>query len=241
MAFLGRGMSKNCSEKREESERGKGILVYQRKSRNNMENPSFFSSTTKLIMDRQERGEAAPPTFSATVWADANSSHLLTCACRFCLTEASYSTPPSRSIILDLNACPRRPEPARTGNTPNVSAAGTVSSWVKVHPGILMPPPSWSSPRQNQLPPLPRRNEISLPPLGDISFREFLNFGSKKRASCCRNMLHKGGVSDEELKRWLKEELFIRDVDAYASILRSPNMDFGRLLPGSSSDNEHRP
>ncbi|CAH9123070.1 unnamed protein product [Cuscuta epithymum] len=240
MAFLGKGMDKGCSGKREESERGKGILVYQRKSRNNMENPSFFSSATKLIMDQQERVEAAPPTSSATVWADANSSHLLTCACHFCLTEASNSTHPSRSNILDLTACPR-PEPAGTGNTPNVSAAATVSSWAKVHPSILMPPPSWSSPRQNQLPPLPHRNEISLPPLGDISFREFLNFGRKRRVSCCRDMLHRGGFSDEELKRWLKEELFIRDVDAYASIIRSPNMDFEKLLPGSSSDNEHCP
>nr|GLL41010.1 hypothetical protein Itr_chr12CG05060 [Ipomoea trifida] len=267
-------MSKDSGEKKSgdhhQSKKGKGIVMYQRKK--------YSHNKKATALPSKQHAPPLPPEITVTDWADANSGHLLTCACRVC--TAAVPTPLFRSNIIaspqladtPLHNLPvpvsqsRRfnpPRPERdcpTGFMPPPQPvvghfrANKVSK-AKVYPSVVIPP-------SNE--PLKTRREIPLPKMEDISFIELLTSGSApsqpaisfmdvlqngKKVAGGYNfrqrfveksngpnyymkmvMEEEGGVDDEQLFREVKQELMIREVDAYACLLRKENLDFGKVL-----------
>nr|GLL41009.1 hypothetical protein Itr_chr12CG05050 [Ipomoea trifida] len=247
-------MSKDTAEKKSgdhQSKKGKEILMYQRKNKSTKDSHNKKSTA---LPSKQHAPLPQAAEVTVTDWTDANSGHLLTCACRVCTGGAP--TPPFRSNII----APRRPErdcPAGFMPPPQpvVGHFRTKVSKAKVYPSVVIPP-------SNE--PLKTRREIPLPKMEDISFIELLASGSapSQPAISFMDVLQNGkkvaggynfrqrfveksngpnyymkmvmeeerGVDDEQLFREVKQELMIREVDAYACLLRKENLDFGKVL-----------
>nr|GMC60193.1 hypothetical protein Iba_chr02bCG8500 [Ipomoea batatas] len=243
-------MSKDSGEKKSgdhhQSKKGKGIVMYQRKK----------YSHNKKATALPSKQHAPPPEITVTGWADANSGHLLTCACRVCTGGAP--TPLFRSNII----APRRPErdcPAGfvppPQPVPGHFRANKVSKG-KVYPSVVIPPSSNEPQKTSREIPLPKMEDISFiellasgsaPSQPAISFMDMLQNGKKVADGCNFRqrfveklnglnyfmkmvMEEEGGVDDEQLFREVKQELMIREVDAYACLLRKENLDFGKVL-----------
>nr|GMC56747.1 hypothetical protein Iba_scaffold59312CG0010 [Ipomoea batatas] len=247
-------MSKDKGEKKSgddhQSKKGKGIVMYQRKK--------YSHNKKATALPSKQHASPPPPEITVTDWADANSGHLLTYACRrVCTGGAAVPTPLFRSNII---APPRAERDCPTGFMPPPQPvvghfrANKVSK-AKVYPSVVIPP-------SNE--PLKTRREIPLPKMEDISFIELLASGSApsqpaisfmdvlqngKKVAGGYNfrqrfveksngpnyymkmvMEEEGGVDDEQLFREVKQELMIREVDAYACLLRKENLDFGKVL-----------
>nr|GMD14828.1 hypothetical protein Iba_chr07bCG10210 [Ipomoea batatas] len=204
-------MSKDSGEKKSgddhQSKKGKGIVMYQRKKY------SHNKKTTAL----PSKQHAPPPEITVTD----------------CL--AGFVPPPQP--------------------VPGHFRANKVSK-AKVYPSVVIPPSSNEPQKTRREIPLPKMEDISFiellasgsaPSQPAISFMDMLQNGKKVAGGCNFRqrfveksnglnyfmkmvMEEEEGVDDEQLFREVKQELMIREVDAYACLLRKENLDFGKLL-----------
>nr|GMC57852.1 hypothetical protein Iba_chr02aCG9610 [Ipomoea batatas] len=196
-------MSKDSGEKKSgdhhQSKKGKGIVMYQRKK----------YSHNKKATALPSKQHAPPPEITVTDWADANSSHFLTCACRVCTGGAP--TPFFRSNII----APRRPE--------------------RDCPAGFVPPPqpvpaSGSAPSQPAISFMDMLQNGKKVAGGCNFLQRFVEKSNGLNYFMKMVMEEEGVVDDEQLFREVKQELMICEVDAYACLLRKENLDFGKVL-----------